>query len=206
MNPSLLALGAEVVARLRHRGEKLVVAETSAGGLVSAALLAVPGASHVFVGGVIPYSFDSIRALGGIDMKALRGQGIRSSSEPYAALLAKTVRDKHPGIHWCVSETGAAGNSSMTRSAGKIASASVPSRSLDFSLNVPSCIAIRACTIGRPRPVPSWLRVAVDPACPNGVSAISSSSGLMPMPSSSTSIITAPSSRLSRGMIPFRSP
>jgi len=109
MNPSLLALGAEVVARLRHRGEKLVVAETSAGGLVSAALLAVPGASHVFVGGVIPYSFDSIRALGGIDMKALRGQGIRSSSEPYAALLAKTVRDKHPGIHWCVSETGAAG-------------------------------------------------------------------------------------------------
>ena len=106
---SLLRLGAQAGDLLRARGEKIVVAETSAGGLVSAALLAAPGASHYYVGAVIPYSFDSILALGGLDMKTLRAEGIRSSSEPYAALLARTIRAKHPGITWCVSETGAAG-------------------------------------------------------------------------------------------------
>ncbi len=106
---TVLRLGAQAGDLLRARGEKIVVAETSAGGLVSAALLAVPGASHFYVGGAITYSFDSIRALGGIDMKALRAEGIRSSSEPYAALLARTIREKHPGITWGLSETGAAG-------------------------------------------------------------------------------------------------
>ena len=105
----LLILGARAGALLTARNEKLVVAETSAGGLISAALLAVPGASHFYVGGAITYSRDSIRALGGLDLKDLRAQGIRSSSEPYAALLARTLREKHPGITWGLSETGAAG-------------------------------------------------------------------------------------------------
>ena len=106
---ALLTLGAQAGELLLARRQKVVVAETSAGGLISAALLAVPGASNFYVGGAITYSFDSIRSLGGIDMKALRAEGIRSSSEPYAALLARTIREKHPGITWGVSETGAAG-------------------------------------------------------------------------------------------------
>lgn len=106
---ALLTLGAQAGELLLARRQKVVVAETSAGGLISAALLAVPGASNFYVGGAITYSFDSIRALGGIDMKALRAEGIRSSSEPYATLLARTIREKHPGITWGLSETGAAG-------------------------------------------------------------------------------------------------
>ncbi len=117
MNPtvtlqSLFELAAQAGALLLSRGQTVVVAETSAGGLVSAGLLAVPGASQFYVGGAVPYSFESIRALVGLDMKALwKQQGIRSSSEPYAALLARTLRDKHPGTTWGVSETGAAGPS-----------------------------------------------------------------------------------------------
>lgn len=106
---SVFDLGARAGALLIARGETVVVAETSAGGLVSAALLAVPGASTFYIGGAITYSLDSIQALADIDMKALRALGIRSSSEPYAELLARTIRSKHSAATWGLSETGAAG-------------------------------------------------------------------------------------------------
>lgn len=105
----LFELGARAGALLRQRGETVVVAETSAGGLVSAALLAVPGASNFYVGGAVTYSLPAIQALAGLDMRSLMKQGIRSSSEPYAKLLAQTLREKHAGVTWGVSETGAAG-------------------------------------------------------------------------------------------------
>lgn len=105
----LFDLGTQAGALLRERGEKIVVAETSAGGLISAALLAVPGASTYFVGGAIPYSRRSIQAIAGLDIRALMASGIRSSSEPYARLLAKTIREKHERVHWGLAETGAAG-------------------------------------------------------------------------------------------------
>lgn len=105
------AMGARVGALLKARGEKIAVAETSAGGLISASLLAVPGASEYFAGGAITYSFVSIRALAGIAMDELRAKGIRSSSEPYAQILAETIRAKHEGVVWGLSETGAAGPS-----------------------------------------------------------------------------------------------
>ncbi|MGQ0698918.1 MAG: CinA family protein [Panacagrimonas sp.] len=105
----ILAMGARAGALLKQRGEKIAVGETSAGGLISASLLAVPGASVYFAGGAITYSFLSIRGLVGIDMQELRARGIRSSSEPYAELLANAVRAKHDGVIWGLSETGAAG-------------------------------------------------------------------------------------------------
>ena len=106
----LLAMGERAGALLKSRGEKIVIAETSAGGLVSASLLAVPGASAYYVGGVITYSLDSIKSLVHLDMKELRKQqGIRSSSEPYAEILCRAMLAKHPGVTWGLSETGAAG-------------------------------------------------------------------------------------------------
>lgn len=107
----LMRLGAEAGTLLKARGDTLAIAETSAGGLVSASLLAVPGASQYYVGGAITYSYKSILALAGLDMKALMAKGIRSSSEPYAQLLARTIRGKHPNVTWGLSETGAAGPS-----------------------------------------------------------------------------------------------
>jgi PncC family amidohydrolase len=103
------ALGARAGALLKARGETLVVAETSAGGLISASLLAVPGASAYFVGGAVTYSKRSIRALAGISIEAMRANGVRSSSEPYARLLAAAILERHGGVTWGLSETGAAG-------------------------------------------------------------------------------------------------
>jgi len=105
----LWAMGAQAGALLKARGETVVVAETSSGGLVSASLLAVPGASAFYVGGAITYSARSIAALAGITREEMRAAGIRSSSEPYARLLAKTILARHEGVTWAVSETGAAG-------------------------------------------------------------------------------------------------
>ncbi len=105
----LWTLGERAGALLKARGEKIAVAETSAGGLVSASLLAVPGASAYFLGGAIPYSARSITVLAGISLEEIRATGIRSASEPYAQLLAGAIRARHRGADWGLSETGAAG-------------------------------------------------------------------------------------------------
>lgn len=103
---SLLPLADEIARKLKARGETVAVAESSAGGLVAAALLAVPGASAYFLGGAVVYTRQSRSALVGITDGEMKG--LRSSSEPYAALLARTQRHRH-GATWGLSETGAAG-------------------------------------------------------------------------------------------------
>ncbi len=105
----ILALGSRAGALLKARGETIAVGETSAGGLISASLLAVPGASAYFKGGAITYSARSIRGLAGISIDQMRADGIRSSSEPYALLLASEIRARHGKVTWGLSETGAAG-------------------------------------------------------------------------------------------------
>jgi PncC family amidohydrolase len=91
---------------LKARGERIAVAESSAGGLISAALLGVPGASAYFAGGGVIYTARALKALLGVSRDDLKD--MRSSSEPYAAFLAETVRAKHR-VEWGLSETGAAG-------------------------------------------------------------------------------------------------
>jgi len=99
-------LAAEVGQSLKDRGETVAVAESSSGGLVSAALLGVPGASAYFLGGAVVYTPKARVVLLDIPKTALIG--MRSSSEPYALLLARTTR-KRFGAIWGISETGAAG-------------------------------------------------------------------------------------------------
>jgi len=100
------ALGAEVGERLKAQGQTVAVAESSSGGLVSAALLAVPGASKYFLGGAVVYTPKARVLFMDIPKEAL--SGMRSASEPYALLLARTARERF-GATWGVSETGAAG-------------------------------------------------------------------------------------------------
>jgi nicotinamide-nucleotide amidase len=102
----LAALAAAIAARLKERGETIAVAESSTGGLISATLLCVPGASAYFLGGAVVYTRQARRALVAIPDEAMAG--IRSASEPYAQLLARTVRAQH-GATWGLSETGATG-------------------------------------------------------------------------------------------------
>ncbi|HTX50606.1 MAG TPA: CinA family protein, partial [Caulobacteraceae bacterium] len=104
---SVLAPIAETLAeRLKARGETVAVAESSSGGLISAALLAVPGASAYFLGGGVIYTGKARMALLGLRREDVAG--MRSASEPYALLLARTVRE-NLGATWGVAETGAAG-------------------------------------------------------------------------------------------------
>ncbi len=99
-------LAEKAAAKLKARGETIAIAESSAGGLISAALLAVPGASAYFLGGAVVYTRQARRALVSIPDTVM--SGIRSASEPYALLLARTVREQH-GATWGLSETGATG-------------------------------------------------------------------------------------------------
>ncbi len=103
---SLTEHTAAIAELLKARKETVAVAETSAGGLVSAQLLAVGGASAYFVGGGVLYTGDAREALAGITDADM--EGMRSSSEPFAELLAKTLRERL-GTTWGLAETGAAG-------------------------------------------------------------------------------------------------
>jgi PncC family amidohydrolase len=91
---------------LKDRKETLAVAESSAGGLISAALLSVPGASAYFLGGGVIYTQVARRALLRLPDESVKG--IRSSSEPYAVLKARTIRELL-GATWGLAETGATG-------------------------------------------------------------------------------------------------
>lgn len=105
---AVLARAAELGARLRLRGETIAVSESSSGGLVSAALLALPGASAYFMGGAVTYTATARGALAGITTEQM--VGLRSASEPYALLLARTMRERL-GTTWGLAETGASGPS-----------------------------------------------------------------------------------------------
>jgi PncC family amidohydrolase len=106
MLATLTPLAHVIAERLTARGEKLAVAESSSGGLISAALLAVPGASRYFLGGAVVYTAKARMSLMGLPREAVAG--MRSASEPYALLLARTARE-NLGATWGLSETGAAG-------------------------------------------------------------------------------------------------
>jgi nicotinamide-nucleotide amidase len=102
----LIAKAGFLGARLKARGETISIAESSSGGLLSAALLAVPGASAYFLGGAVVYTAKARVLLMDLPREAVAG--MRSSSEPYAMLLARTARERF-GATWGLSETGAAG-------------------------------------------------------------------------------------------------
>ena len=102
----LIAISEQIAAQLVARKETIAVAESSTGGLISASLLAVPGASAYFLGGAVVYTRDARRILADIPDDAMKG--IRSASEPYAQLLANQIRTRF-STHWGLSETGATG-------------------------------------------------------------------------------------------------
>ena len=102
----LVSVAEQIAARLVERKQTIAVAESSTGGLISAALLAVPGASAYFLGGGVVYTRDARRILMDISDDAMKG--LRPSSEVYAKLLANQVRQRF-SADWGLSETGATG-------------------------------------------------------------------------------------------------
>lgn len=103
---SLLPLAEQAAILLRERKQTVAVAESSTGGLISAALLAIPGASAYFLGGAVVYTRQARRIL--MDLPDTAVAGMRSSSEPYALLLARTAQRQYSST-WGLAETGATG-------------------------------------------------------------------------------------------------
>jgi PncC family amidohydrolase len=103
---NLGSLAEQVAARLIARKETIAVAESSTGGLIAAALLAVPGASAYFIGGAVVYTKTARLALLGIKDDEMKG--MRASTEAYALLCARTVRHNMAAT-WGLGETGATG-------------------------------------------------------------------------------------------------
>ena len=102
----LVAVSGRIGARLKERGETVAVAESSAGGLITAALLAVPGASAWCLGGIVIYTRQGWEALRDFDEKLLGGY--RSATEQNALVRARLARDRFAAA-WGLGETGAAG-------------------------------------------------------------------------------------------------
>src|ERR1700753_1110552 len=102
----LVGIAEQIATKLIARKETIAVAESSTGGLISASLLAVPGASAYFLGGAVVYTRDARRLLADISDEAMKD--LRSASEPYAQLLASRTRERF-STDWGLSETGATG-------------------------------------------------------------------------------------------------
>ena len=103
---TLLPLAQTIAQRLIARHETIAVAESSTGGLIAAALLALPGASAYFLGGAVVYTKAARAALLGIGDAEMAG--LRPATEAYALLLARRMAERH-GATWGVGETGATG-------------------------------------------------------------------------------------------------
>ena len=104
--PDLSSMAALVGALLKETGQSVSVAESSCGGLISAALVAIPGASAYYVGGSVIYTRVAQKGLLLVPDEAM--EGMRASSEPYALLNARTTRESL-GTDWALAETGASG-------------------------------------------------------------------------------------------------
>jgi PncC family amidohydrolase len=104
----LLPHAQKIAALLKARNETIAVAESSAGGLIAAALLAIPGASSYFVGGGVVYTRKALLALTQVREEALRP--LQPGTEASALARARMIRE-HLSTTWGLSESGTAGPS-----------------------------------------------------------------------------------------------
>jgi len=102
----LIPLAETIAARLKARHESIAIAESSTGGLIAAALLALPGASAYFLGGAVAYTRQAKILLLGLDETELTK--FRPATEPHALLLAHGAKARF-GASWGLGETGATG-------------------------------------------------------------------------------------------------
>ena len=106
----IVKLSSEIASLLKKNKQTVSVIESSSGGLISSALLSQEGASAYYMGGQVIYTLQSIRAITSLRIRELKEKNIRSSSEPFALLIAQ----KACGLYetdWAIGESGAAGPS-----------------------------------------------------------------------------------------------
>jgi nicotinamide-nucleotide amidase len=103
---TVLPIARQVAERLKARRDTVGVAESSAGGLISAALLAVPGASAYYMGGTVVYTRRARRELLGLTDDQMAS--VPPGTEALALLLARAMKEQL-NTDWAVAEIGATG-------------------------------------------------------------------------------------------------
>lgn len=107
MAPASLAnLARRIVARARAAGITLATAESCTGGMVAAAITAIPGASAVFVAGFVSYSNAAKQRVLGVGAASLAAHG--AVSETVAREMADGARTR-AGTTLAIAVTGIAG-------------------------------------------------------------------------------------------------
>jgi len=119
LNDQQKRLALEIGAKLTERGETVAVAESTTGGLISAALLSVAGASRYYAGGGVLYTLASRTALGGVSAEDYANY--RGTTPEMLATLAESMRQRLVAT-WCIAESGLAGptGSRLGVPAGKV--------------------------------------------------------------------------------------
>lgn len=102
----LIPLAEKAAAILKERGLTIAVAESSSGGLISAALLAVPGASAYFLGGAVLYTRQARELF--MDLPADALTGLRAVTKEHELVIARHMRERF-NASLCLVEHGAAG-------------------------------------------------------------------------------------------------
>jgi nicotinamide-nucleotide amidase len=103
---TLLPIAEKIGALLKDRRETIALAESTTGGLVSAALLSVAGASTYYIGGADVYTLKARRVI--LDLPDSAFDGLKPLTEAYVMVIARGVRDRF-GSSWSIGELGAAG-------------------------------------------------------------------------------------------------
>ena len=109
LNADQEGLAREIAALLTARNETIAVAESTTGGLISAALLWVPGASRYYAGGGVTYTLNSRTALAGVPAEYYANY--QGTTPDMLATLAEAMRQRL-GTSWCIAESGLAGPTS----------------------------------------------------------------------------------------------
>ena len=104
--PDLNVTANEIARILKESGQTISVSESSCGGLISACLVSIAGASDYYVGGAVVYTRTSHKGL--LQVPDSTMSGMRASTEEYAVLNARTIKEEL-GTTWGLSETGASG-------------------------------------------------------------------------------------------------
>ena len=103
---NLIPMAEKIAVILKDRRENVAVAESTTGGLISAALLSVPGASAYFIGGAVVYTLKARRAM--LEVPDSAFAGIKSVTEEGAMILARAARTRFE-VTWSIAEIGASG-------------------------------------------------------------------------------------------------
>jgi nicotinamide-nucleotide amidase len=95
-----------IISHLKSRGETISVAESLTGGGVGHALTQIPGASEVFLGGVIAYTADVKVNILGVNRTTIEEHSV-VSEEVANEMAAGAI--KNLGTTWAIATTGIAG-------------------------------------------------------------------------------------------------